>query len=243
MPSLAKRSAAHLAEAVGVLALTLSGLSLFVSAATAQHANVRGVVSDTETGAVIGSALVTVGGTGVETPVDTWTDDDGTFEFSSLPAGPVSVRVEAAGYPIIVEDMELDADATHLLYIHLPTVYAILEELLVVGRAPSRGAARTAADLLEREVPGFDANQGVPGSNESPISFRRSSSLGRFSREPAIYVDGVRVGGGALEVLSQIPAASVKSVRIERGPASTSVPLSASGVIYIETRLGLDDER
>lgn len=94
-----------------------------------------------------------------------------------------------------------------------------------------------AADILEREVPGFGANQGIVGSNERPISFRGKNSTGLI-REPAIFVDGIRLGGGALEVLSQIPAGSVKSVRIERGPASMSAPLSASGVIYIETRLG-----
>ena len=199
------------------------------------HARLLGVVSDEETGAVIGSAHVTVEGTGIDTGIETWTTADGTFEFSSMPAGLISVRVQAPGYPVMVADVELVPDAAHLVHVVLPTVQAILEEIVVVGRARRQGSAETAADLLERQIPGFNARQGNRGAGDSPIYLRGASSL-TLSGEPAIFVDGVRMSGGALEVLTLIPAVSVKSIRIERGPATTSVPLSANGVIHISTR-------
>ena len=172
----------------------------------------------------------------VEGPgIDTWTTDDGTFDFLSVPAGLISVRVQAPGYPIMVEDVELRPDELLVLYLPLPTVHALLEELVVVGRARRQGSAETAADLLEREISGFSANQGNRGVGESPILLRGAASF-TLSGEPAIFVDGILVSGGALEVLGQIPAAAVKSIRIERGPSSTSVPLSATGAIHVSTR-------
>ena len=219
----------------------LSGITLSVPAVAAQEdARLRGVVSDAETGVAIGSALVTAEATGVDVRAETRTTADGTFEFPSLPPGLVSVRVEATGYPIIVEDMELDPDVTHLLYLPLPTVHAILEDLVVVARARRQGSAETAADLLEREIPGFNADQGSRGAGDSPIFLRGAGSLS-LGGEPTIFLDGVRMSGGALEVLSTIPAAAVRRIRIDRGPASTSVPLSATGVIHIETRSGPND--
>jgi len=44
--------------------------------------------------------------------------------------------------------------------------------------------------------------------------------------------------GRALEVLSQIPAAHVKEIRVLRGPSSAFLQGSATGVIYVETRSG-----
>ena len=141
--------------------MALSGIALSVPAVAAQEdARLRGVVSDAETGEAIGSAHVTVEGTGVDVPAETRTTADGAFEFASLPPGLVSVRVEVPGYPTIVEDVELDADVTHLLYLPLPTVHAILEDLVVVARARRQGNAETAADLLEREIPGFQCQPG-----------------------------------------------------------------------------------
>ena len=233
--NLRKRSACRVATA-GLFTLALLGPSPFVTAVAAQgHARLLGVVSDEETGAPIGSAKVTVEGIGIDSGIDTRTTAEGTFEFSSLPAGLIAVRVEAPGYPIIVEDVELPADGMLVLYVPLPTVHAMLEELFVLGRASRRGSAGTAADLLEREIPGFNANQGNRGAGDSPIYLRGAASLS-LSDEPLVFLDGVRMSGGVLEVLSLIPAVVVKSIRIDRGPATTSVPLSANGVIHISTR-------
>jgi hypothetical protein len=230
--NIGKRSTAY---RVGT-AVALFGFSPFVPAVAAQgHAHLLGVVSDEETGAVIGSAQVTVKGTGIDVGIDTRTTADGTFEFSSVPAGLISVRVQAPGYPVIVEDVELEPYAEHIVYVVLPTVQTILEDILVVGRARHPGNAETAADLLERQIPGFNANQGDRGTGDSPIFLRGAGSL-NLSGEPTIFVDGVRISGAALEVLTLIPAVSVKSIRIDRGPATTSVPLSATGAIHISTR-------
>ncbi len=243
MSNLGKRFTANSVAPGGLFALALLGLSSFVPAVAAQgHARLRGAVSDEETGAPIGSAQVTVEAAGVDVRVETRTTADGTFEFSSVPSGLISVRVEAPGYPVIVEDVEVVPDAAHVVYVVLPTVQAMLEELSVVARARRQGNAETAADLLEREIPGFNANQGNRGAGDSPIFLRGATSL-TLGSEPTVFLDGVRMSGGVLEVLSTIPAVAVKSIRIERGPSSTSVPLSASGAIHVSTRSGPNDGR
>jgi hypothetical protein len=234
--NIGKRSTAYRVGTAGLFTLALFGFFHFVPAVAAQgHAHLLGVVSDEETGAVIGSAQVTVKGTGIDVGIDTRTTADGTFEFSSVPAGMISVRVQAPGYPVIVEDVELEPNAEHIVYVVLPTVQAILEDILVVGRVRHQGNAETAADLLERQIPGFNANQGDRGTGDSPIFLRGASSF-HLSEEPTIFVDGVRISGSALEVLMLIPSVSVKSIRIDRGPATTSVVWSSTGAIHISTR-------
>ncbi|MEE2669530.1 MAG: carboxypeptidase-like regulatory domain-containing protein, partial [Gemmatimonadota bacterium] len=169
MSNIGKRSTSYRVGTAGLFTLALFGLSPFVPAVAAQgHARLLGVVYDEETSAVIGSARVTVKGTGIDAGIDTWTTADGTFEFSSVSAGLVSVRVQAPGYPVIVEDVELEPDAEHIVHVVLPTVGALLEEIFVVGRVGRQGNADTAADLLERQLPGFNANQGDRGTGDSP---------------------------------------------------------------------------
>lgn len=225
---------------MGLFVSALLGLlSPFVPAVAAQgHAHLLGMVSDEETGAVIGSAQVTIEGT----DMGTRTGAEGTFEFPSVPAGLISIRVQAPGYPTVVEDIELDPDVAHFVHIPLPTVHAFLEELLVVGQARRQDGAETAADLLERQILGFNANQGNRGAGDVPVFLRGAATL-NLSGEPAVFLDGVRMGGEVHEVLRQIPAVVVKSIRVDRGPATTSVPLSATGAIHIETRSLRNDER
>jgi outer membrane cobalamin receptor len=155
------------------------------------------------------------------------------------------VRAQAAGYPAVVEEIDVGPNALVFVQIRLPTVPAVLRELLVV--APATGAAasrdaRTAADLLALQLPGINANSGVVGRNMGSVLPRGASSL-TLGSEPAIFLDGVRMGGGlaqARETLGQIPASNVKSIRVLRGPASAFLQGSATGAIYIETRRGPD---
>jgi outer membrane cobalamin receptor len=143
----------------------------------------------------------------------------------------------------VVEEIDIGQDAVLFVQIRLPTVPAVLRELLVVAPAPDAAAtrdARTAADLLALQLPGINANSGVVGRNNAVVLPRGATSLSLGS-EPAIYLDGVLMAGGvarAQETLSQIPASNVKAIRVLRGPASAFLHGSATGAIYIETRRG-----
>ena len=214
-------------------------LSTFQPAWAAPQTVLQGVVTDEVSGVGIASATVTLVASGVQAR----TTADGIFSFSAVSPGRVSVRAQAAGYPTVVEEIEVGRDAVVFVQIRLPSVTAVLNELLVV--APPTGAppgrdARSAADLLALQLPGINANSGVIGRNNGSVLPRGATSLSLGS-EPAIYLDGVLMGGGfarAQETLSQIPASNVKTIRVLRGPASAFLQGSATGAIYIETRRG-----
>jgi hypothetical protein len=221
-----------------LLALLLSASTYqTASAAAPRQAVLQGVVTDEVSGAGIASATVTLVASGTQTR----TNADGIFTFADVRPGRFSVRAQAAGYPSVVEEIEIGADAVLFVQIRLPSVPTVLRELLVVAPEPDAAAgrdARTAADLLALQLPGINANSGVVGRNNGVVLPRGSTSL-TLGSEPAIYLDGVLMGGGlvrAQETLSQIPASNVKSIRILRGPASAFIHGSATGVIYIETR-------
>jgi hypothetical protein len=223
-----------------VLALALFGLSSPPAPLHAQQRTVlQGLVADEVTGLIIPSARVNIVGTRLETS----SSAEGLFSFPDAPAGRLSVRVRAAGYATVVHIVDVVADSAHFIQVDLPSMAMMLEGLTVVapGSGPNRDpAARTAADLVARQVPGMNANSGVVGLSSNPVLLRGVNSIG-LSSEAAIFLDGVRLRGGrgqAMDALSKIPASDVKSIRILRGPAATLVDGSANGVIYVETRFG-----
>src|SRR5687767_853496 len=63
----------------------------------------HGIVAEEGTGRLVGSAKVTL----VEAAIETATGDDGAFAFDDAPLGRFFVRVQAAGYPTVVEEVEL----------------------------------------------------------------------------------------------------------------------------------------
>ena len=193
----------------------------------------HGVVADQTTFALVDSARVTVVGTELEAV----TGGDGTFSFRGVPLGQLAVRIEAPGYPVVVEQVEVVRDVVLYMQVMMPRADDILGELMA---APSgQSDARTAAELLARQVLDVNANSGNLGWNANPVLLRGTGTI-RLSGEPAIFLDGVRIGafGPAMEVLSQIPAKDVKNIRVQRGPASAFLQGSANGSIHIETRSG-----
>ena len=223
-------------------ALSLAfGAALFmpVYAGAQQEAVLQGVISDESTGELIGSATVMLVGTGRETRADAC----GTFEFLDLSPGAFSVRVQAPGYATVLEHAEITPGATVIMPVQLLNIYELLG-ILVEARAPDRlrQGATTAADLLAGQVPDVLPNTGDIGNKNTPIMLRGYQSISRSS-EPVLFLDGVRIGGDfgeAMDVLARIPASDVKEVRVLRGPAAAFLEGSASGAIYIETRLGPD---
>jgi outer membrane receptor protein involved in Fe transport len=228
-----------------VVGLSMLGAVLSAAPVAAQQeAPLQGFVVDELTGEVISSARVSILGTEMETR----TGGNGTFAFADPPLGPVSVRVQAEGYPAVVDEVQVEPDGIVFMHVVLPQVQIVLGELLIVGEPTARRERRsevatTAADLLAQQVPGAFRAQGVLGNNDARIVLRGVSSIS-LSSDPAVYLDGVRISGGlseALDALSRIPAEHVRRVRVLRGPSSAWVQGSANGAVLIETRSGIDE--
>ena len=222
-----------------------------------------GIVVDDRTMRPIQGAVVSVSGEdGTEI-----TSGDGSFSFGVLPVGVVHLRVQREGYSSTVEQVEVVPGGGTFLQLSLARITAVLDELLVrvrsrrtradldaVGRSGSDSGA-TAADLLAYRLPGvrIDRGTGALGGGVE-VRIRGLSSIAG-AREPPIYLDGVRLNPSrppglslrtqpGLQILDEIPASQIRSIRILRGPsASAAYGDSADGVIVIETRRGGVDDR
>lgn len=216
-----------------VVLLALIPAVVLAPAAVLAQRPLHGVVADQATLSLIDSARVTVVGTGLEAV----TGGDGTFSFEGVPLGALAVRIEAPGYPVVVEQVKVVRDVVLYMQVMMPRTDVVLGELATPPAG--RGEARTAAELVARKVLDMNPNSGNLGLNTNPVRLRGTGTFG-LSGEPAVFLDGVRIGtfGPAMEVLSQIPARDVRNIRVLRGAASAFLQGSADGSIHIETRSG-----
>lgn len=247
----ARHAVPALLFAAGVL---LDPLAPPVCAQDRPRASMTGtvVVSGGE-GAPLEGATVWV----VDTPIRTETDGRGRFVLGDVPSGELTIRVDHPGFSSVVE--QVSTDPMEILHLRLELIplgqmFRRIRAITDPSDESARGHAqadvpmdagdgsRTAADLLERGVPGVEVRRdgGVGGSGR--ILIRGVSSIS-LSNEPAIYVDGVPIGTSGtspvLRILEQIPAGDVVRIRVLRGPSAPSAYAnSANGVILIETRKG-----
>jgi hypothetical protein len=238
MPHPVPRFAIPLPWVAGCIALAFGPSALAPIPAAAQGSAVlHGLVAD-ETGRLIGSATITLLGSGIETT----SAADGAFTFQAAPLGRVLVRVRAAGYPTIVEQIDVTQDSL-FVPVFLPDPVVVLDEILVTtpGTDPPHAAqAQTAADLLTLHLPALRPGVTfVQPRGTAPTRLGLRGPAGTFTRggEPTIVLDGARLRGG-IEVLRQIPAAHIKSIRVLKGPTAAFHYGSAEGVIYIQTVSG-----
>ena len=224
----------------------LFGFALSATPVSAQtEVALSGLVADEQTGRLISSARVTLVGKKMETR----TDEEGGFVFPTAPTGVLRVRVDATGYPSTVDEARVVPGEAVFLYILVPRVQAVLDEI-VVSVSPTRrptttDAARTAADLLAEQIPGAYRAGGGPRKIDGPIRLRGNNSI-VLSSEPIVLLDGLRMPGKLSEVmddLSRIPARDVSRIRILRGPSAAFIEGAASGAILIETRAGTVETR
>jgi hypothetical protein len=204
-----------------------------------QTGTIRGAVVEEGSWELIGSAKVAVVGTDLETR----TEGDGTFLIAGVPLGRVFVRVEAAGFPAVVEEVEVTPGDVPLA-VFLQTAMAALEGIIVFGKraAPTRvGVNKTAADLVAEKVPTIRPILArATDSRTAPTTFtiRGRNTFGNSAGEPLIIVDGVRMPGGigsAMRTLRQIAAQDVASIQVLKGASSAFVYGAPDGVILIET--------
>lgn len=199
----------------------------------------QGVVIDEATYEPVDSAVVRLLGTNLVVTTGRW----GQFAFPDAPLGNVSVQVAARGHPSIVEDVEVGEDRIVFVQILLPSVAAVLSELLV-RTGPSRASpvenARTAADLLALRVPHARVNPGMVGQSDFKIQLRPGTTF-QGTEAPLILIDGVVMStdDNAFDALERIPASDVAEIEILKGPAAAFLyPYAANGVVNVKTRKG-----
>jgi hypothetical protein len=204
-----------------------------------------GTVVDETSGEPLEGATISFVDQGVEAS----TDANGVFQLPSVRAGDLAARVESSGYVTLVEQVEVLADEVGLLRFRLSRVAAALQGLVVrARRQDNQGASvaeakpgdlfvQSALDLLREQMPGVVVRTSLGA--ETGIRIRGSNSF--LNNDPAIYVDGIRIGDSgsvsALHALEQIPAERVARIRVLRGPSAAARYADANnGVILVETR-------
>ena len=195
----------------------------------------QGVVVHESTGQPVESARVSL----VDTDIETSTGRYGGFAFPDVQLGIMSVRVTAPGHPGVTQEVEVKGDGIVFLQFRLPSVAAVLDDLLVgIRRDRSIGNPLTAAEMLAIKIPSARVPTSNVGQTNYAIQLRRGATSFTQSLEPLVYVDGVMVSrlGGAFDALSQIPASDVESIKILRGTVAAFLfPNAASGVVLVKT--------
>lgn len=234
-----------------VLTVTLAALALPATAPAAplwaqdpDRGAISGIVLDDLALTPLEGAVVEIVGTRVRLA----TAADGAFTLHNLRAGTLTLKVTAPGYVALTENVEVAPQERVLLQFRLPPVAAALEEMQVaVGALRTRpdhgtvgGLGRITSessvlDMLARQMPGVEVRRGE--GNSAPWIVIRGYSSVTQSNAPHVYVDGIRIS--TLEILQQIPAASVASIRVLRGSAADARFMdAANGVILVETMRG-----
>ena len=234
------------AGALAALGLLLVGQYTLPASAAAQQplpgaptqARLQGVVVQESTGQAVEAATVEVVGTEIVSQTGRY----GSFAFPDAQLGTTSLRVTAPGYITVVQEVEVTSDGIVFVQFRLPSVSAVLAELLVGVRAESRpitADALTAADLLAAEVPAARVIHGMVGKTDLAIQLRAADNSINLSSEPLVLIDGLMVGlGQALDKLTRIPASDVVDIEVLTGAAAVRYPMAANGVVLVRTRSG-----
>jgi len=185
--------------------------------------NIRGSVTDSETGQTLPGANVSI----IELDIGTVTNNDGQFELTDIRAGTYTLRISYVGYKSIRRDIEIEDGQTSTLNISLEPDLMGLEDVVVTGVATSvkrRNLAnavesvdgeflnRTPSQSVEQGLQGkitganIQSNSGAPGGGIQ-VNLRGVSSINADS-QPLYVVDGVilsneAVSGGMGKITEQ----------------------------------------
>ena len=250
---------------VAVLAL-LAFLVMPHAVSAQQTGTIEGTVTDARTGALVGSAQVSIVGTQRGTLAGT----DGRYRIANVTAGEVQIRATFIGYRTQTQTVTLQPGQTLTVDFALEQTALALDEILVTGtagrqdrRAQSASIASidasaltevapisSVANLLQGRTSGVSITSasGTSGATQR-IRLRGSASI-VLSNEPIVIIDGIRmdsrqnqlfgVGGQAASRLNDINPDDIESIEIVKGPAAATLygADASAGVIQIRTKRG-----
>ncbi|BAH39446.1 MAG TPA: SusC/RagA family TonB-linked outer membrane protein [Gemmatimonas aurantiaca] len=239
-------------------------------AVQAQSGTITGKVTDAATKLPIADVRVVITGTTFEAQ----TGRDGEFRLINVRPGAVTVSAFRIGYRLKQDTARVAAGETAVLNLEMTASVINLSEVVVTGTAGNQErkaqsalvASVTAADiikdapvtnvanLLQSRVPGvsLNASSGTKGTS-TQIRIRGASSI-NLSNQPLIFVDGVRInegpinignggagtGGQAYDRFNDLNPEEIESIEVVKGPAAATLygADASAGVIQIITKKG-----
>lgn len=196
------------------------------------------------------------------------TDAAGNFVIDNVPAGSVTVIAQLIGYATASREVAVSSNSTIRVDLALSESAVNLDAIVVTATGEARArematslsritardieglAPRHAQDLLSGKTPGVVVlqNSGQPGA-AGTIVLRGNKSIS-LGNDPIIYIDGIRIHGGAVSgnmstsqrtsALNDINPADIERIEIVKGAAATTLygTEASAGVIQIFTRRG-----
>jgi TonB family protein len=178
------------------------------------------------------------------------TDSTGRFSFTSLPVGPITIKVICAGYEQLMEEEYLhSAEITEVTF-HIQRFSTYGDnEVVVYGKAEEKEVAKRTLTLNEvRKVPGFAGDavkvvQALPGVARASFISGDIVVRGASNADSRFYLDGMQIPvlfhfGG---LKSTYNSDALESVDFYPGGFGTRYGDVTAGVIEIKGRKAKSD--
>jgi len=232
---------------------------------------VSGRVTDAVTGQPIGGAQISVAGLTLTVTAS----DAGLYTIAGVPSGSHRLTARRLGYAAQSRNVTVGDGATATLDFALAPVPTALSEVVTTATGPQRrrelgnvieriqvdslvvdAPITRLTDILSARVAGVQIAQNTGFSGESPRVLIRGISSMTLSREPLLYIDGVRVDnstgaifhptfgflsyGHAPGRFNDINPDDIESIDIVKGPSAATLygTDAANGVILVTTKRG-----
>lgn len=214
-------------------------------------AQLSGVVRDTANRPVAGATVLVIGAS-----ASARSGEDGRFRLEGLPAGTYSVEARAIGFAPARTAVDLASRTTRTAALRLVRPTTTLSAVVVQGKR-SAGLKRlddfnkrrtrggfgrfiTAEDLEQRRpIYTTDALRMVPGLRVSPSGTGFGQTVtGRGNCQPTVYLDGMRMYGGAEDLDSYLRPTDIAGIEVYNGPGGRPAEMQGECVIAVWTKGG-----
>ena len=266
MPAFVKLLRSHLHRRVLALVGLASALAAPLAAQdTPAVATARGQVL-TAAGQPVPRAtieLLTAAGRAIRTAR---ANDSGRFMLTTPTVGRARLRATSIGYRPTVVDVELVVGREVTVNITLAATPSVLNQVVVSASRSSQELAKVpasvsvvSADVIQatgrrntsieevlRTVPGVVVRDQLGGASRATIAIRGAGSSNAFGiRSIRLLIDGVpkNNAGGSGQDLANLDIASISSIEVLRGPASTLYGNQAGGVVSMTSEAGGETRR
>lgn len=271
-PALAAEALAERVEAAAP-ARAAAGVGRVPATAAAQPATITGRVTS-EGGVPVGGAMVRL----PRLELSTVTSEGGTYRLvvpaervetgeETLEVTRIGFRARTVSFPLrpgaVVVNITLTEEAVPLDALVVsgtagnlerraqPATVSTIDASQVVRQAPVRDVTQ----LLQARVPGVSTTHSSGTTGAAPrINIRGAASIS-LSNQPLVFIDGVRVDGGARglvnvsgantvgqapSALNDLNPADIETIEVVKGPAAATLygADASAGVIHIITKRG-----